>query len=754
MDIGAWLSAYGDPVGPEQLKSADAWALVRIVQRYAQELANVVEIRKGGHRELVVLDFQTGRPQRSAYDIKRCERIGIRFIVGNGMPMVYMLRADFPDTCHQLLTLEGNPRAICIDDRPWAEAQLTWTPGELIQRILSWFTRAVSGELHDARQPIDPVLIGSPLNFLISRETLENASDSELVGVHNTAHRQTLRIMPIQRFEGNFENVDPVCAFAYQVAPERMTRMKFAPGNLGSLADVLDERGIDLIADLRARLSSWLDAEKTWQLNSRFVVIVEMPIVSPRQEQQDGTDLRAYMTEKSAGDIAVALGIAVSAPPAANSKVGFVRPVGQTDIDSDVTRTIDVQVAEVHYEFDRVLSTQLTGRTKIDNRKAVIVGAGAIGSHVSECLMREGRFSWTVIDHDYLLPHNLGRHIGRSGEVTQNKAEVLAGALNDVLDGEPGSSAIPANLFADEPERSEIETALESADIIIDASASVLAERFLSGHGSGARRVSIFFTPSGDGAVLLAEPADRSYTLRDLEAQYLGLVARDERLSGHLVSPEETFAYTGACRAISNIIPESRVLLLSGLVASGLTRAVDGTDGVIRIWSVDDDENVESLAFGSELVQRQDVLAWQITVDEGVVDRILEMRNACLPNETGGILLGVVDIPGKSIHLVDAGGAPPDSQETATGFVRGRVGVQQQIDRVFEETRGQVRYVGEWHSHPPSVPTTPSGTDLVQIDWLSTLFDMDTLPALMLIAGDKSYSIILANQVAQREDDA
>jgi integrative and conjugative element protein (TIGR02256 family) len=753
MDIGFFLSLFGDPVAQEKLESADARALVSFVERYAQHVASVVEVRCREGWELVVLDFQTGRPQRSTYDVKRCERIGVRFNIHGEMPRVYMLRADFPDTDHQQLTIECEPRVICIDDRPWAEARLTWTPAELVQRVLAWFSRAIRGELHDARQPVDPVLSGSPLSFLISRRTLEDAASKDLVGVHNTDHQKTLRVMPLQDFTGSPENVDPVCAVAYCVSPEKMTRMQFAPTSLGSLAAILEERGIDLIKDLRDKLSGWLNESEAWRLQARFVVIVEMPIISPRHEQQPGTDLRAYMTEQSAGDIAVSLGIAIPDVPGSTGTVGFVRSVGIIEADQEAVNKITVQIAEIHYEFDQLLATQLTGRKAVDDRTVVMVGAGAIGSHVAGCLVREGRFSWTVIDDDILLPHNIGRHTGRNNDVTNNKANLVATSLNNVLnDCANNARPIPANLFAEEPLRIEIDAALNGADIIIDATASVLAERHLSDHSSSARRVSIFFTPSGDGAVLLVEPADRSCTLRDLEAQYLGLVTHEERLTGHLVSPEDTFVYTGACRAVTNIIPESRIMVLSGLIAGGLTNAIDVPEGVIQVWSMGEEGNVDTHIFSPSHVSRQEVAGWEVTVDAGVVEGIMAKRADCLPNETGGILFGVVDIPGKRIHIVHGGSAPPDSEQTSTGFVRGTAGVQEHIDRTFEETRGQVRYVGEWHSHPPRVAPVPSRTDLLQIDWLAALFDMDTLPALMLIAGDHSYSIILANMVADNAD--
>ena len=91
-----------------------------------------------------------------------------------------------------------------------------------------------------------------------------------------------------------------------------MKRLRFAPSNLISLATMLEERGINLFDDLKVRLNAWLaeGLSAAWRMNSRFVVIVEMPIVSSRGEQRDGLDHRAFITAQTAGDIAVALGLA------------------------------------------------------------------------------------------------------------------------------------------------------------------------------------------------------------------------------------------------------------------------------------------------------------------------------------------------------------------------------------------------------------------------------------------------------------
>ncbi len=222
----------------------------------------------------------------------------------------------------------------------------------------------------------------------------------------------------------------------------------------------------------------------------------------------------------------------------------------------------------------------------------------------------------------------------------------------------------------------------------------------------------------------------------------LTMPVREKALSGHLVTPVRTYAYTGACRAITNLIPESRVMALSGLVAEGLGQAAEFDEGVIRVWSIGAGGAVSSFSYPAEAVRRLDVDGWQIGLDAGLRARIATMRNEALPNETGGILLGVVDIPARKILVADAAYAPTDSVSSPGGFTRGTDGVQEMIDRGMAETQGQVRYVGEWHSHPPRAGVQPSITDLDQINWLATIFDMDTLPALMLIAGEAELAVV------------
>ena len=187
---------------------------------------------------------------------------------------------------------------------------------------------------------------------------------------------------------------------------------------------------------------------------------------------------------------------------------------------------------------------------------------------------------------------------------------------------------------------------------------------------------------------MLAEPVDRALNLRDLEAQYLGLVLRTERLANHLGKPAEIIAYTGACRAITNRIPESRVSILSGLIAIGMSKAVDQQNAAILIWSLSSNGEVTSDSTPPKPVSRYRAHGWIITIDSGLIKHIHAMRKARLPNETGGILLGRVDIPNKLIHLIDASPAPSDSNEQKKSFRRGIKGIQELIESAAQKNNG------------------------------------------------------------------
>jgi hypothetical protein len=279
---------------------------------------------------------------------------------------------------------------------------------------------------------------------------------------------------------------------------------------------------------------------------------------------------------------------------------------------------------------------------------------------------------------------------------------------------------------------------LSTADLIIDASASVAVSRHLSEdrHGT-ARRFSVFFNPAGTAAVMLAEDAARSVMLRDLEAQYYRLVLEEPGLAGHLATVGDGVRYSGSCRALTNRIPATRAALLSALVARGIADRSQREDAEIGIWTCNDDGSVAALSRPGRQTYGVAARDWHLRYDQGLLDRLSELRDSKLPNETGGVLLGVVDLSRKSIHISCSTAQPGDSKGSITSFERGVAGLAEDVEAATKATMHQVRYVGEWHSHPRYASATPSDTDLLQLMWLGTELRQDGLPGLMFIAADE-----------------
>ena len=181
--------------------------------------------------------------------------------------------------------------------------------------------------------------------------------------------------------------------------------------------------------------------------------------------------------------------------------------------------------------------------------------------------------------------------------------------------------------------------------MIIDASASVAVSRRISDWDHAkARRLSAFFNPSGNAAVLLAEDAARTIPLDALEAQYYRMVLRNDALSAHLASPPEGFRYAGSCRAVSARIPESRVAVLSGLAAAGISAALGGARASLCTWSLQPNGGVAVATTAPSTLRREALAGWTVLLDDDLAAEVRTRREEALPSETGGVLVGTVDM--------------------------------------------------------------------------------------------------------------
>lgn len=733
-----WLSRF-EPIDASDLTSTGAKRLVDYIDHYGEGVVHLLDLRQLENVDLVVFELNTGVPQAPIYPLLPSEKLAVTFARMDGSYLVHALRDSFPDTPHQALPFRGWPTMLCIDDRPWIDAQATWTPGELILRLLAWFERAAMGRSYDPRQPIEPNMIGSAVDVLVPASALGPNPPAYLVGELNE-EGTFVRIRPFQEGD-DVTKAPPWTVVTYRMEPERVQRMRFVPQTLAELDEMCAARGLDLVNHLIARGRQWMSADQRWSLSGRLMIVLDMPIVNLDGTTTGARDLRAFVSDVDLRQVLVALGIAEHAPSDLGEESNRLVPVLKPDPPvPEALETVGVVVADVHQEFGLERAAELSD-TEVFAVPTVLVGCGAVGSHLAENLFREGRIRPTLVDEDRILPHNLARHTASMANVGGAKAGVLAERLRSLaLSEHDAIIPITVPLRGSDVNEDALNSALTEAELIIDASASTSALRTLSDHPTRARRASIFLNPRGTAAVVLLEDTDRRVTLRDAEAVYFSALLNDE-LRDHLAPPVSPLAYSGSCRAVTSRIPQSRVAALTGLASVALSRMLSSADADGSVITLADDDAVRTVRLKPTAPSAVTYDGWTIAVASSCMAAVTALRNAGLPNETGGCLLGMFDLAARRIEVVAATGAPDGSRGTVTGFMRGRQGLREHLQLIEQRTAAQVRYLGEWHSHPSGVGSAPSATDRIQLSWLSELADIEGVPKLMLIAGDRGASI-------------
>lgn len=739
-----WLDSWGYACEPSVLKNPLASHLVRFISIHGSGVAQIVGARHLGNAEVLVVEVQTGRPQRPAYSINQSEPVGILFPQEGTAPIVLALRSDFPDTPHQNWVPEHIPMCLCVDDRPWVEAKQTYTSGQLLHRIVNWFRMAGMGELHETGRAPDPFFTGLSFEVILPASvfTQEPHEKADLVGFIQPGKRHPVIIAETYAPDRHGAIASGgIVLTAYSISPQNMRRLRHVPTTLGELATELKAHGIDLIADLSSKIDGWAGIEKrdVFRLTSRLAVALKVPVVDPTSGVVTRVDNLAFVTDQSVGTVGVALGRLLDNGSNVGNQAGFVRQIMPAAPNPQLLASIVLRTASAHSEFNAEIAATMSGLAAPDERKVVLIGAGSIGSNLSEAMVREGRFDWTVVDQDYLLPHNLARHTLAVPSSGAFKADHVAARLSLLRSG-ISCKGIVADFLDDHT--SELSEALRTADVIIDTSASVPVARAISDLKVGARRASAFFNPAGTAAVLMVQDSERKVDLRALEAIYYAEILTSSKLADHLSQSANSIPYAGACRAVTNRIPAARAITLSGLAATGLSKALDQDDALVKIWSLAENGGVEVIVRNVTPPTLYPSL-WQVSVSPDVEQRLKTMRAARLPNETGGVLMGVVDVVAKRIDVVDAWDQPPDSQGSPVLFERGTGGLKQQVFDAMGRTLDQVRYVGEWHSHPRNHSTRPSNIDVAQIAWLTDSLAFDGCPALMIIVGDDDIRVCM-----------
>lgn len=106
---------------------------------------------------------------------------------------------------------------------------------------------------------------------------------------------------------------------------------------------------------------------------------------------------------------------------------------------------------------------------------------------------------------------------------------------------------------------------------------------------------------------------------------------------------------------------------------------------------------------------------WRVWVSEAARDALMAAADAANPDETGGVLVGVVLKRGEDTgrpwvtHAVEV-----PSRKSDRNHYELPAGARRRVVMRLRKSDSRLGYLGDWHSHPVNVG--PSPTDIESID--------------------------------------
>lgn len=654
---------------------------------------------------------------------------------------VHALRKTFPRLMHQNLTPEGAPASLCLYYEPVRAVQRTWTPQNFLGRIQTWLQKAARDELHAADQPAEQLFFVTPFELVLpwNFDQLRQAADvtfQVVEGPERPGPGRTYFLRPASKGAQPERTFAPILL---RLPPVVHGRVDIDPPDLGGLADLLAARELDLRFSIAQAVQQQVGTEGApAAADSSFsVLLLEIPVTRTDGTAVERVFRRAYLLLQGP----LKLGADCGALMLQNGRYYREQLTGPlAPSPGDGWRAIETPAMEVQQGLDQAGARSQSGVVD-EGPNGTFVGAGALGSAVLDLWTRCGWGQWTVIDSDHVKPHNLVRHVARSGHIGASKAQAMAALHDAVMRGAGTMTAIHAD--ACDVDNADVLAALTKASLVVDASTTLDYPRLVSTREDTARHASIFVTPDANGAVLLMEDAKRMIRLRTLEAQYYRALITHEWGREHLAQHLGKYYSGASCRDISYVMPYSRLQAHAALLAEQLQLAAPDSEAAIRVWARDPKTGAvvahQVPASAERALKLGDATLF---IDRGLEEKLRALRAAGLPSETGGILMGYYDFNVDAVVVVDALAAPADSQASAAFFERGVEGVMESVTEASRRTANVVRYIGEWHSHPPGHGTKPSRDDFFQLVYLAAGMAHEGLPALQLIVGDNELSVV------------
>lgn len=683
--------------------------------------ARFVGLDVSGYFDRIDLVVEPQLAQDRAVPILNEEPIRILFCPADKFsPSVYSRRDDFPlDLVHTSYDADGDGRSLCVWEENWADLRRTLTAQRLVERIRDWFARTARDELHQDGQPLEPLIpagahtlvlpVGEPSAICYVQRWVENFGRTTMVLAGHAPNRTPYV---------------PFALFQLTAAPQVHRSLRAAPPTMAELQAVLEPMGVDVTK----ALGDWVVNQPAGD-DRAVLILITIPKKKDVESAPETWEIWAFTPTVKLLELGELLGRTERSPDGPRAVLlGAGNPPDLPAIRLNEWRVVQ--------RLDRSTARLYAGNLADRDAKLVAIGAGAIGSNVMINTARAGIGTWTVIDDDIVLPHNIVRQSQIDAMVGSPKAEMARDMLNAIL-AEGGSSHINANVLKPEAEAEAVLGAFAAADLVVDFSASPAVLGMIADEDKAARGASCFFNPTGDDLVILTEDGLRNLRLDEIEAQYFLAAAAEPYLAKHLDDARiDLVRYANACQDLTRPLPPWQIQTLSGIAAGRLLELAGDAEASARIWRLSPGTGgILPMHIALAGVHRHAFDGFRVSVSDHVIETMRGLREAAAPNETGGVLLGSFDLSRAIVHIVAALPAPEDSRQTPTYFIRGAKELKPLVEGFNRRSAGVIDYVGEWHSHPKGAKARPSDDDEEVFAHLRTHLHVTGTPYVMAICG-------------------
>jgi len=361
--------------------------------------------------EIVTFDIHLDISQKVVNDIRYTERLAVQFPVNDdAIPWVYALRTSFPLVLHRHSMYFENPVCLCIYEQSYDDLKLEWRSQKFIDDIRSWLVLTSQGTLHQEDQPLEPFLIFNDGKIVLSND-IENKEPVYVYLVSQKGSKVNLVANHIYHPQSEYHYL------FLKGSPQEHGIINKSPENLYDLHEFLLTAGIDLVESLRPVITD--DVNNRLLINKKLLLVVQLPKIAANSDRIEH-DFYCFLCHDNLKTIGINQNFISEAP---DKSLGLVFP--KVDSDPSKAAFIRISILSPYINISKDLALLYSGNKQykeIQQTKICQIGTGALGSELFMNMAKSGLGTWSLIDEDIMLPHNLVRHQLDNNDILNSKS--------------------------------------------------------------------------------------------------------------------------------------------------------------------------------------------------------------------------------------------------------------------------------------------------------------------------------------------